>query len=186
VNESRYIALIDDLRKLDAEPSWLEFKVNNSDPDRIGRTVSAISNAARLYDKSHGYMIWGIDDSNHDIVGTAFTPALRRGNQNIDFWVSSRLSPSINLSFFEIPHPSGHRVVLLEIPAALSVPTKFENIAYIRIGDATPKLSDFPEREADLIRKLQPFAWEGGIAATFLTDDDVLSCIDHRAVLHLT
>lgn len=184
-NEGRYIALIDDLRKLEAEPSWLEFKVSNSDPDRIGRTVSAISNAARLYDKSHGYMIWGIEDTNHDIVGTAFTPALRKGNQNIEFWVSSRLSPSLNLSFFEIQHPSGHRLVLLEIPAALSVPTKFENIPYIRIGDATPKLSDYQEREADLIRKLQPFSWEGGVAATFLSDEDILACLDYATYFRL-
>ena len=182
----RYVALVDDLRRLGAEQSWLEFKVNNSDPDRIGRTASAISNAARLNDKTHGYMIWGIDDTNHDIVGTIFSPALRRGNQNIEFWINNKLSPSINFTFIEIQHPSGHRLVILEIPASLSIPTKFENIAYIRIGDATPKLADYPEREAELIRKLQPFSWESGIASTFLTGDDVLSCLDCGSCFQLS
>jgi ATP-dependent DNA helicase RecG len=182
----RYIALIDDLRKLKTEPSWLEFKVSNADPDRIGRTVSAISNAARLYDKSHGYMIWGIDDTTHDVVGTIFTQALKRGNQNIEFLISQRLSPSITFIFHEVQHPSGHRLVILEIPAALSIPTKYENIAYIRIGDATPKLADYPEREAELIRKLQPFLWEGGIASTFLTDEEVLLTLDFETYFALS
>jgi predicted HTH transcriptional regulator len=124
-------------------------------------------------------MIWGIADKTHDIVGAIFTPALRRGNENIEFWISKGLSPSMSFTFKEMKHPSGHRLVVLEIPAALSIPTKFQNIAYIRIGDATPKLADYPEREADLIRKLQPFSWESGVAATFLTNDEVLSRLDY-------
>jgi predicted HTH transcriptional regulator len=111
---TRHVDLVDDLRKLASEPPWLEFKVNNCDPSRVGRTISAISNAARLYDKSHGYMIWGVDDTSHDLVGTNFNPStMRIGNQNIELWLSNKLSPSINFSFTEVAHPSGQRLVTL-------------------------------------------------------------------------
>lgn len=186
MDNARHIALVDDLRKLEAEPPWVEFKENNFDPDRIGRTVSAISNAARLNTKSHGYIVWGIEDASHDVVGTVFNYETKRiGNQNIELWLSNKLSPSLHFTFSTLIHRAGQRVVILEIPAAQTIPTKFENIAYIRIGDATPKLAEYPEREAELIRKLQPFSWEGGIASTYLSDDDVLSCLDYQAYFTL-
>jgi ATP-dependent DNA helicase RecG len=186
MDAARYIALVDDLRRPEGERPWVEFKVNNYDPDRIGRTISAISNAARLYDKSHGYIIWGIEDISHEVVGTTFDPVtFRPGNQNIELWLSNKLSPSINFTLSSVLYPTGARVVIAEIFAAQTIPTKFGNIAYIRIGDATPKLADYPEREAELIRKLQPFAWEGGIASTYLTEADVLSCLDYQAYFSL-
>ena len=55
-------------------------------------------------------------------------------------------------------------MVLLEIPAAMVTPVSFNNIAYIRIGSATPKLTDYPQRYQQLIERLQPYRWESGIA----------------------
>ena len=36
----------------------------------IGEDISALANSAVLADHSHAYMIWGVDDDTHDIVGT--------------------------------------------------------------------------------------------------------------------
>ncbi len=52
--------------------------------------------------------------------------------------------------------------MLLEVPAATHAPVKAGGIAYIRIGETTPPLSRFPEREKALWGKLQSFAWETG------------------------
>jgi hypothetical protein len=41
----RDIALIDDLRALPAEIAWVAFKHENTDPEAIGKRVSALSNA---------------------------------------------------------------------------------------------------------------------------------------------
>ena len=49
---------------------------------------------------------------------------------------------------------------MLEIPAATNSPVEFERQAFIRIGSATPRLSDHPERLKALWAKLQPYAWE--------------------------
>jgi len=40
--------LIEELRKHPQETEWIEFKVNNSDPDKIGKNLCAISNSATL------------------------------------------------------------------------------------------------------------------------------------------
>jgi hypothetical protein len=46
MDESRHIALIEELRVLPAEASWVELERNNIDPDIIGQRCSALSNAA--------------------------------------------------------------------------------------------------------------------------------------------
>ena len=36
----------------------------------IGKDISALANSAALYSKNCAYMIWGIDDTTHEIKGT--------------------------------------------------------------------------------------------------------------------
>ena len=69
-----YIALVDYLRSYSQEEPWFEFKKGNSNPERIGEYVSALSNAAALSGHPFGYIVWGIDDQTHDVVGTDFHP----------------------------------------------------------------------------------------------------------------
>ena len=74
MSDPRDIDLIEDLRVRPAELSWLEFKKDNVDPDVIGKRCSALANAARIDGQDCGYMLWGIDDANHTVVGTRFDP----------------------------------------------------------------------------------------------------------------
>src|SRR5580698_4391587 len=137
----RFAILIEEFANSDSELSCVEFKLNNWNPKRIGTLISAISNAARLYDEPCGYVIWGVQDETHEIVGTKFRPIAETAQgQPLELWLANALSPSLLFSFKEVQHAKG-RLVLLEIPCAALVPTKFENIAYIRVGSATPKLS---------------------------------------------
>ena len=64
--------LVNNLRKYDTEASWFEFKSNNYTPDMIGQDISALANAAAFYEKSRAYMVWGINDKTHEIVGTEY------------------------------------------------------------------------------------------------------------------
>ncbi|MBL8593927.1 MAG: ATP-binding protein, partial [Devosia sp.] len=133
----RLVDLINDLVGHE-EASWLEFKLNNADAEMVGIRISAISNAARLAGQQTGFMVWGIDDVTHSVVGTTFNPDTQRvGNQVLSLWLAQQLMPSIAFNFQTIQHPAG-RLVLLEIPAATAAPVAFRNIAYIRIGSATP------------------------------------------------
>lgn len=189
-SDARTLALIDDLRALPAETSWVEFKHNNSDATMIGKLISALSNAARLADQHFAYVLWGVRDADHALVSTGFEPSSQLQNgQPLEFWLSQRLQPDIACAFKPIDYPIGYqatRLVLLEIPAAASSPVEFERVAYLRIGSATPRLSDHPQRLKALWAKLQPYAWESGIAAQFLSGDEVLATLDYASYFDLT
>ncbi len=76
------------------ELPWIEFKHNNYNPQTIGEYISALSNTAALYNQEHAFMIWGIDDSTHEIVGTKFDPQAEKvGNQGLSLWISTQLEP---------------------------------------------------------------------------------------------
>ncbi|MGN1083664.1 MAG: helix-turn-helix domain-containing protein, partial [Lachnospiraceae bacterium] len=64
--------LIRELIRLSDETPWVEFKHNNYEPEMIGKDISALANSAALYEKSCAYMIWGIQDETHEIIGTEY------------------------------------------------------------------------------------------------------------------
>ena len=64
--------LINELRHYEDETPWIEFKHNNYDPEMIGQDISALANGAALHEKNCAYMLWGIHDGTHDIVGTDY------------------------------------------------------------------------------------------------------------------
>lgn len=186
MNRARDIALVDELRAMPAETAWLEFKHNNADPEMIGKRCSALSNAARVAGHDCAYMLWGIADGSHEVVGTVFRPdAERVGGQVLQLWLANKLQPSPAFSFRTVEHPAG-RVVLLEIPAAPGAPVSFQGIPYIRIGSATPKLTDYPERYQQLIEALRPYRWEQGIARQYASGDEVLALLDYSQYFRLT
>ena len=186
MRERRDIELVDELLSHDAELPWLEFKINNFDHKTTGVLCSAISNGARLVGQDYGYVLWGVDDETRHIIGTTFNPHNEKfSNQAFQFWLTERLKPDLVINFKIIPHSKG-RVVLLEIPAAMTVPTAFDNIAYIRIGSATPKLADHPDYYSRLIESLRPYMWEQGIAKQYITGDEVLALLDYASYFRLT
>ena len=137
MNPSRDVARVDELRALPAETAWLEFKGSNSDPEVIGKRCAALSNSARIEGRDLAYMVWGVQDGSHAVVGTDFNPdAKKAGNQALPLWLANSLQPSIAFSFRPVEHPQG-RLVLLEIPAATGAPVAFNGVPYIRIGNAT-------------------------------------------------
>lgn len=185
MSDERDIDLINDLVENADETTWLEFKKDNIDPKVIGIRCSALSNSARIEGKDFAYMMWGIANDK-SIVGTDFNFDTEKvGNQVMQLWLSKKLNPSINFRFKSIEHPNG-RLVLLEIPAATSSPLAFDGIPYIRIGEATPKLMEYPERYQKLLECLLPYTWEHGIAKKYVSSDDVLELLDYSRYFKLT
>ena len=119
VKDEKYlIDLIHYLVKFPKETEWLEFKTNYYQADEIGKYVSALSNSATLYEKNSGYMIWGIDDDTHDIVGTTFDYETKKvGNEEFQNWLHRLLKPKINFEFYKVK-VDGKDIIVLEIPKA--------------------------------------------------------------------
>ena len=75
-------SIVEQCRIQGNELPWIEFKVNNYDPQEVGEYISAISNSAALFNQSTGFVVWGIDDKTHEFVGTTFDPKNSKvGNQ---------------------------------------------------------------------------------------------------------
>lgn len=177
--------LLAELRKLPREADWVEFKHDNADPEEIGEYLSALSNAAALAGKVQAYLVWGIDDATHDVVGTRFDPASAKvGNEELESWLLRLLSPRINFRF-HVFEASDQRVVLLEIGAAFRHPVQFKNVEFIRIGSYKKKLKDFPEKERELWRVFDQTPFEREVAAEKISGDEVLRLLDYPAYFEL-
>ena len=173
--------ILNELRKLPKETEWVEFKHNNADPDEIGEQISALSNSAALVGKTRAYLVWGIESSTHNILGTNFKPKSKKiGNEELESWLLRLLTPKINFSFYEINTEQGG-VILLEIERAFRHPVQFKGVEYVRIGSYTKPLKAFPEKERQLWRIFDTTPFEDLFAIDNIDADAVLRLLDYPA-----
>lgn len=183
--ENDLYGILAELRKLPRETEWAEFKHNNAEPDEIGEYLSALANAAALTGKVHAWLVWGVDNDTHEIIGTSFSPAaVKVGNEELENWLLRLLSPKINFRFYAL-QANGKAVVLLEIGAAFRHPVQFKGMEFIRVGSYKKKLKDFPEKERELWRVFDRTPFEKEIAAESISTEEVLKLIDYPAYFEL-
>ncbi|HHE32330.1 MAG TPA: transcriptional regulator [Chlorobaculum parvum] len=183
--ENDLLSILTELRKLPRETEWVEFKHNNAEADEIGEYLSALANAAALTGKVHAWMLWGVNNDSHEIVGTTFNPVSAKvGNEELESWLLRLLSPKINFRFYSFL-AEGESVVLLEIGAAFRHPVQFKGVEYIRIGSYKKKLKDFPEKERELWRVFDKTLFEKEIAAEQVSSDEVLKLLDYPSYFDL-
>lgn len=179
------ISLVNELRKLPSETEWVEFKVNDAEPQEIGEYLSALSNAAALHGKAFAYLVWSVEDGSHDLVGTSFDPATAKvGNEELENWLLRLLSPRIDFHFHRF-ETDGKQVVLLEIGQAFRHPVAFQSAEWIRVGSYKKRLKEFPEKEKVLWRIFDHTPFERLIAAEGLAADDALKLLDYPAYFDL-
>lgn len=168
MNTAELHALLDRLCAEPREAEWLEFKANRYEPQALGEYLSALANSACLLGKPRGYLVFGVEDETHAVVGTSFDPAAEKGkgNQPLPLWLSLGLQPNVG---FEI-HPfeyRGKRVVLFEIHPAFDRPVKFYGTAYIRDGSSKTELAKYPEKERQIWQRRVDWSAQVCAQATF-------------------
>lgn len=170
--------LVKELCKLPDETGWVEFKHNNCDPKMIGEDISALANSAVLAGRSYAYMIWGVDDSTHEVVGTTVRlKHEKKGNQEIENWLRFLLSKNADFSF-ESTDIEGKHVEIIVISKAMNLPVMFEKIDYIRVGSYTKKLVEFPMLQMQLWDKLRNDQFESLYAISDLSVPDIFTRLD--------
>ena len=186
IKDNDYLAgLVRELCKLPQETEWVEFKVNHREPQTVGEYISGLANVAALHGKTHAYVVWGIEDRTHAIIGTSFSPAgAKKGNEPLESWLLGLLRPRIEFRFHEVV-VDGQRVMLLEIDRAAYQPVTFSGTEFIRVGSTNRKLKDYPEKERALWRIFDRIKFEDGIAAERVNGQDVLLSLDYPAYFHL-
>jgi ATP-dependent DNA helicase RecG len=183
--ENDLLGILAELRKLPKETEWAEFKHNNAEPEEIGEYLSALANAAALTGKVHAWLIWGVNNDTHEIIGTSFNPASAKvGNEELESWLLRLLSPKINFRFYTL-QAEGKPVVLLEIGAAFRHPVRFKGMEFIRVGSYKKKLKDFPEKERELWRVFDRTPFEKEVAAESIAAEKVLRLLDYPAYFDL-
>ena len=147
----------------------------------IGEYISSLSNSAAVLDRARSYLIWGIDDISHEIVGTDFCPGSAKvGNQELENWLITQLTPRVDFRYIEVETKQG-KVVVMEIPAAVSRPTSFRGVEYIRVGSYKKKLKDFPEKERRLWLSFEQRPFELRTAMENVSSSKVTEMLDCAA-----
>jgi len=181
--------LVRELCSYPKETEWIEFKHNNYDPYMIGRDISALANSATLNEKSCAYMLWGVDDTTHEIIGTEYDlQTLKKGEQEIGNWLRSLLSANADFEFetIEMTTDSGIvKVGVLIIYKATNQTVMFEKVEYVRIGSYTKKLNEYPVIQSKLWSKLQNIKFEELHAIEGLTLSEALDYIDYSAYFEI-
>ncbi len=184
-NTARLIALIQKFAAQPGESEWVEFKENNHDPEMIGEYLSALSNSAALHGKPHGYLIWGVKDDGHALVGTSFQPRIEKvKGQELENWLVTQLTPRIHIQIHEAIQ-GGKQFVVFEIPAAAHTPVRFKDSEFIRVGSSKKKLREHPEMERSLWTILSKTSFEQGVAIPDATSDRVLELLDYPEYFRL-
>lgn len=146
MTNSDLILLIDELRALPKENEWVEFKSGKATTnEKLGNYISALSNAACIHNQAFGYLVFGIQDETHEIVGTTFKLKNKKeGNQELELWLRRFLHPSIRFQHFTCQY-NGFYLEVFKVPAAKGEPTHFKKIPYIRFDSSLTDLRNYPE-----------------------------------------
>ncbi|TWT45361.1 Divergent AAA domain protein [Phycisphaerae bacterium RAS1] len=178
--------LLTRLLALPRETEWVEWKENDSRPDDIGEYLSALSNAAALHGKDAGYLVWGIRNTDGLVVGTTFRPREKKiGNQELENWLAMQLTPPTSFRIHELVRAEGP-VVIIEVAPATSIPVRFKDSEFIRVGTYKKKLKDHSDKERELWKLFARTTFEGGIARGNVAADEVLSLLDYPVYFDVT
>ena len=173
------VRLVEELRHLDSETEWVEFKTSNSNPIMIGERISALANSACRHGIPTAYMIWGVDDSTHEVVGSSFYYRHeRRGGEELENWLHHQLTDNASFEFGETEIGEKH-VTVLAVSAAFYHTVDFEKTPYIRIGSYTKKLRDYPAIESEVWDRITKSDFEGVVAKGGMNLAEALSLLDY-------
>lgn len=149
------VDILDEICSYEFEKEWFEFKENFDNDDEIGEYISALSNSAAYFGKKYAYMIWGIDDKNHNPVGTTFNfDKNAKHEEPLKKYLERKLSNNVFIDFKEEKY-KGKRIVILIISAAKTIPVDWDGRRFIKVGSNKEQLSKFPEREVYLFMVLR-------------------------------
>lgn len=174
-----YCRLIKNLVSLPEETEWVEFKHNNKDPVKVGEYISALANSALFQEKSCAYLVWGVDDKTHEIVGTDFDfLRLKVGGEELHSWLRHQLSDNADFEFIKCEIDNKPMVILV-VQQAKHRPVAFKGENYIRVGSYKKPLKKVPVLEKQIWSLLANLNFEDQIAKNDLSFEEVLKLLDY-------
>jgi predicted HTH transcriptional regulator len=179
------ILLLDELISIPKENEWIEFKHNFHSPEEIGERLSALSNSACIHKKPFGYIVFGIGNETHQVLGTDFqAKSYKKGNEELENWLATRLNPRVDFTIYEFDYEENRHISMFVIQAARNRPVTFLHQAYIRVGSITRKLSDFVEKERKIWNNSE-YSLENDIVKTGLVSSDIIRLLSTETYFEL-
>lgn len=173
-----YEELIARLIANSSESQTVEFKESNDDAFMIGKDISALANSAVIEGQDYAYMVWGVRDDTHEVVGTTFNPlTAKHSRQELELWLRLKLSKNAEFRFIRTMVQDKPMVVLRIWPAA-GYPVSFDGTEYIRSGTSTQPVAKNSQREQRLWEITKSESFEDQIALQWLHEDEALSLLD--------
>ena len=180
-----YVDLVRTLCRPGGEAEWVEYKLNNTNPQETGQYISALANSAALNDQRFGYLLWGVEDRTGTLVGTSFDPnTAKKGNEPLENWLLRLLKPRPHFKF-HVVDVDGKRIVVAEIGRATDVPIRFMDVDYVRVGAVKRPLKETPERERLLWRVFDQTPFESRVVHERLSTNGVLRLLDYPVYFDL-
>lgn len=144
MNVGELTNILDLLLTMPAETEVIEFKKaeRNFDDNELGKYFSALSNEANLRGKSRAWIVFGVDNDSHEVLGSQYKisrPSLDKIKKKIADQTTGRHT---FIEIHELTYNNGKRVVMFEIPPApVGIPIAFKNHYYGRDGESLEGLS---------------------------------------------
>lgn len=136
-------SLLESLLNLPTENEVVEFKRagNGFDTFKLGAYFSALSNEANLKKRDSAWLIFGINDKDHAIVGTNYKPT-PQSLCHIKREIAEGINEGITFNdIFEFIY-EGKRVLLFQIPPApQGIPISYKGHYYGRDGESLVALN---------------------------------------------
>lgn len=159
--EAPELEILSELLK-SVENEIVEFKAasNGFDFHKLGQYFSAISNEANLKSKRFGWLVFGVHDKTHAILGTNYKDSAT-ALEKLKHDIAKETTGAITfMDIFEL-HPvvdgMEQRVLMFKIPAAaIAIPTGWKNRFYGRDGES---LVDLSQEKIDRIRGERRVDW---------------------------
>jgi len=151
MTEKELIDKLNKLRSLPVETEVVEFKEAKKtyDFNRLGKYFSALCNEANLKNVDFAWLIFGIKDKGHTVVGSQFRP-YRPDLDSLKGEIANKATNRITfVEIHELNLPGG-RVIMFQIPSApRGIPVAWEGHYYGRDGE---ELSPLNLEELERIR----------------------------------
>lgn len=142
-SENELTDILSRLRALPAETEVVEFKKakNGFGDDELGQYFSALSNEANLKSVPYAWLVFGIHDKTHEVLGSNYKqtkPALNAMKKAIADQTTGRITFEEIYAF----KYDGKRVVMFQIPAApQGMPIAYQGHFYGRDGESLVALN---------------------------------------------
>lgn len=177
MTEEQLTQLLEELLSLPAENEFVEFKKaeNGFDTQKLGEYFSALSNEANLGKKGFGWLLFGIHDKTHAVVGSQYKPT-RKALDDLKREIAQGTNGGITFTEIHELFYQQKRVILFQIPAApKGIPISYKGHYYGRDGESLVALNI---NELETIRsQVKQFDWSAQLAKGATIED-----LDPRAI----